>query len=63
MGSFHDAKPQLLCKTPLALGLQMPRRLHLHQWTLVASHSAKHQLLPLCFQISATWVILIHYQI
>ena len=53
IGSLHGAKPQLLCMTPSVLGHQLQLRLHLCQWSPMASHSAELQLLciiPSCLQ-------------
>ena len=47
MGCLHGAKPQLLCMTPLVLGLQLPMRLHLHHFPFLAFHKAKPRLLSL----------------
>ena len=66
IGSLHDAKSQLLCMTSLILGLQLPLKLPLYQWPLLASHSAKPQLLsmtPHAFKTSITWMTLTHYQV
>jgi hypothetical protein len=53
LSSLHGAKPQLLYMSPLNLGLQLPVRMHLHQWPLLVSHGAKLRLFsmtPPCHQ-------------
>lgn len=53
LGSLHGARPQLLCTIPSFLAHQLPLRLYLHQWWLLASHRAKPWLLsttPLSLQ-------------
>ena len=56
-GSLHGAKPEFLCMIPAVLDLQLPLRLHLHQWPFLASQCRASAALH-AFKTSTTWVTL-----
>lgn len=41
----HGTKTPILLRIPSVLGLLLQWMLHLHQWSLLTSHSAKPQML------------------
>lgn len=65
---FRDSDPATLCQTPASLHdlLSPAMEADLHQWPLLAPHSAKPQLLfmtPSCLQNQYQWETLTHYQV